>query len=194
MKVTLITFVMVVLAAVIGFMLYSGYIRQGLTPVTPVNPRPTRQSHGAPSQSGEPSMTVKIYRVGIEHDEEVLRPVEVSVSAKHPMESALVNLLKHDKTTKLANPMPDGTRLLSVNLKNGTALVDLSREFTDNFHGGSETETLIVESILRTLSQFPNVKRVRLLVDGKSIDTLGHLDLSGPLDVHMRGSESGEEE
>jgi spore germination protein GerM len=194
MKIRVITFIVVVLAALIGFKFYSDSVKKQIFSPSPTISKPETESKEEPSQTEEASKSVKIYRVGIEHDEEVLRAIEVKVSAKHPIESAIEKLIKHDKSSRLANPMPDGTRLIGLNLKNGTVTVNLSSEFTDNFHGGSEAETLIMESILRTLSQFPNVKKVRLLVEGKSIDTLGHLDLSGPLDVHSTGSESGEQD
>jgi spore germination protein GerM len=91
-----------------------------------------------------------------------------------------------------SNPIPEGTRLLGLTVENGLATVDLSREFQDNFVGGSQGEALVVGTILRTLGQFPEVRRIRILVEGKPIDSLGHLDLSGPLDVDSVGTGFGD--
>lgn len=193
MKASTIAFVVVVLAAAIGFGLYYQSVKQQISHPSPsVSTAKPESPETAPSEQA--TQTVKIYRVGIEKDEEVLRPVEVKVSSEHPIQSTLEELLKHDNSGKLANPIPEGTRLLGVNVKNKTAIVDFSHEFADNFHGSSETETMIIESILQTLGQFPEVKRVRLLVEGKSIDTLGHLDLSGTLDLHSLHSGNGEQD
>ena len=89
------------------------------------------------------------------------------------------------------NPIPRGTRLLSLKVKDGLATVDLSREFSDNFSGGAEDEALCISSILRTLSQFPEIKKVLFEVEGKPLDTLGHLELDGPQDVNWVGTGMG---
>lgn len=61
------------------------------------------------------------------------------------------------------------------------AVVDLTGPVRSG--GGSATETARVYGIVETLVRnFPQVKTVRILVDGQEADTLlGHLDLSRPL-------------
>jgi germination protein M len=81
------------------------------------------------------------------------------------------------------SPLPSGTQIRGIKLADGLATVDLSREFQTNFHGGTTEESQTVNSILETLGQFPNIDRVQILVEGKSIDALSQLPLDGPLDV-----------
>jgi Spore germination protein len=85
--------------------------------------------------------------------------------------------------------LPAGHALLRVSVKDGLAEVDFSRELIDNFPGGSTTEAMIVESLCKTLAQFSDIEKVRILVEGKRIDTIGeHVDLSQPVAVRPNAS------
>jgi germination protein M len=64
----------------------------------------------------------------------------------------------------------------------GVAYLDLSRELVSNHTGGSSGEELTVFSLSQTLiANFPAVKTVKILVEGREIQTLaGHMDLTVP--------------
>ncbi len=64
----------------------------------------------------------------------------------------------------------------------GLAFVDLSQELIANHPGGTCAEELTIYSLTNTLiSNFPAVKKVQILVEGREIQSLaGHLDLSKP--------------
>ncbi len=82
------------------------------------------------------------------------------------------------------SPLPAGTRLRSINLADGLATVDFSRELEANFTGGDTQGIRTVSAVLRTLGQFGTVDRVQFLVEGHPVDTLGGmLSLSDPLPV-----------
>lgn len=138
---------------------------------------------------------VTVYRVVVENNQPRLREKVASVSGD-PVEAALKELIGQGDELDSTNPIPRGTRLLGVDVKDGVATVDFSREFRDNFKGGSEGEALLLTVITKTLQQFDEVKTVRLLVEGKPLETLGHADLSEPLDVRgvseFNGQEHGE--
>ena len=75
--------------------------------------------------------------------------------------------------------IPQKTKLNSVTVKNGTARIDFSAELRKNFVGGSTGEEMLIGSVVDTLTEFPEVKAVEFLIDGKKIDTIsGHSDLS----------------
>lgn len=157
----------VVLLAILAFGLGYWYAsrRPRLTP--PPIPAPTKPS-------------VVVY-VPISEDNTYrweAKPVPVG-EEEDPLRIALEHLLITRDT-----PFPQGTRLLRVTVHDGIAEVDFSRELVDNFPGGSTTEALIVESLCKTLAQFNDVEKVRVLVEGKKIDTIGeHIDLSKPVSV-----------
>ncbi len=98
--------------------------------------------------------------------------------SQSPARDALQALIDADHS-----PLPDGTALRSIKIADGLATVDFSREFQSHFHGSETQEAQTVNSVLRTLGQFDAIERVQFLVDGKSIDALSQLPLSGPLDV-----------
>jgi spore germination protein GerM len=62
----------------------------------------------------------------------------------------------------------------------GTAYVDLSRSFVDDHPGGSSAEIDTLFSLVDTLTfNFPEIKRVKILVEGEERATLKeHLDLT----------------
>ncbi len=171
----------------------------GIYLVTSRKPESTAQSTVAVTQpktvvkvkTNHP-LTVKVYRIAIDNDQPVLRETESTVApGKNPIEIALDRLIEQGDKHGMANPIPRGTRLLGWKVKGGLAQVNFTHEFRDNFTGGSDGEGLTIGAILRTLSQFPEIKRVQLLVEGQSIDTLGNIDLSKPLDVMGAGSDYG---
>jgi hypothetical protein len=57
--------------------------------------------------------------------------------------------------------------------------------FADGHRSGILVEELTIASLARTLSaNIPGINRIRILVDGRSRDTLaGHADISGFYDV-----------
>ncbi len=83
--------------------------------------------------------------------------------------------------------IPKGTRLLSpVKVSKGIATVNLSKEFIDNFTGGTSQEALTVNSIAHTIVKNSDgkVKGVQILVEGKTVETLGgDSDLTIPINV-----------
>ena len=111
----------------------------------------------------------------------VARSIEIhNESEKYP---AVVNLLMQYPNEKdLTVIFPKNAKINSVTFKDGTAFVDFDANITKSFAGGSTGEELLVGSVVRTLTEFKEVKQVRFLVDGKEIETLsGHMDLSAPV-------------
>jgi spore germination protein GerM len=83
----------------------------------------------------------------------------------------------------LASPLPRGVELRELFITpQGLAFVDLSQELIANHIGGSCAEELTVYSLSNTLIvNFPAVKSVQFLVEGREVPTLaGHLDLTVP--------------
>jgi len=82
----------------------------------------------------------------------------------------------------LWSSIPPATKVRNLEIKDGTAYVDFSREITQA-NVGSSGEAILLQSIVTTLGQFPSVKRVKILVEGQPVATLaGHVDTSGFLE------------
>jgi len=68
-------------------------------------------------------------------------------------------------------------------ISDGIAYIDLSSELRDDHPGGSTGELLTVYSLVLTLTSFPEINKVQILIDGDSSETLvGHIDISTPLE------------
>lgn len=79
--------------------------------------------------------------------------------------------------------IPPGVKLRDLFITpQGLAFLDLSQELIANHPGGTCAEELTVYSLSNTLiANFPAVKKVQILVEGRQIQSLaGHLDLSRP--------------
>jgi len=85
---------------------------------------------------------------------------------------------------KLIPTLPPQTRLISLHVdENGLAKVSFSKAFTADHPGGSSAEIMTVYSIVNSLTtNFPQIKRVQILVEGKEIESIaGHLSLMKPI-------------
>lgn len=79
-------------------------------------------------------------------------------------------------------PLPPGTSVLGIRLEDRLATVDFSEELVTNFRGGSDNEGVLVYSIVNTLTSFPTIDKVQILVAGERVDKIGgHLYLGEPL-------------
>jgi spore germination protein GerM len=73
-----------------------------------------------------------------------------------------------------------GTKLKSLNLKNGLLKVDFSKEFL-NCPWGSSGEGMMLMSIVNTLTEFSTVNKVQFLVEGNPDVCLGHVCVDEPV-------------
>ena len=79
--------------------------------------------------------------------------------------------------------IPPETRLISVKLEAGTAMVDFSQEIISKHWGGSTGETMTIMSLVNSLTELSEVDRVQILVEGEVVDSLlGHWDSSEPIE------------
>lgn len=76
--------------------------------------------------------------------------------------------------------IPEGTRILGIDIRNGTAVIDFSRHLLS--YGTAWSERNIVAAIVYTLTEFDTVDKVRILINGHQPGVLKYgTDLSGPL-------------
>ncbi len=138
------------------------------TPAKPEGPRPAAK------------VSVKLYYPDDEGEWLVGVPATFEAEGRY---KAAVEALTAGTTEKgLIGIFPQGVKVLGVDVKDGLATVNFSRELVDKFVGGSTGEEMLVFSLTNTLTEFPEVQKVQITVEGKHIDTLsGHLDTSVPL-------------
>jgi germination protein M len=85
------------------------------------------------------------------------------------------------KQSGLLATFPKETKVLGLSIKDGIAYVNLNQSAT-KLNVGSSAESLAVASIVNTLTKFPDVFRVKILIEGKEVESLaGHVDVTGLL-------------
>ncbi len=97
------------------------------------------------------------------------------------IKQVIQKLLELPKSKEYIKLIPEGTILKEAYLdSNNICYLDFSLEIKVNHKGGTQGEYLTIYSIVNTVSNnFPQIKGVRLLIDGKEEDTLaGHIDIS----------------
>lgn len=81
--------------------------------------------------------------------------------------------VKENSVQAAASP---ATTLLDISVKDGVAIVDLSKEFSQPYAKISPEVTLY--GLANTLTQFPTIKEIKLRVEGKPFLRLGSVDAS----------------
>jgi hypothetical protein len=78
-------------------------------------------------------------------------------------------------------------------LPDGTAIADFSDALASETPSGILSETVAMNSIIRTLaSNVPSLRRLKILVHGEEVETLaGHVDLTGFFDLNPGAPLSG---
>lgn len=154
-------------------------------------------SEGTPSQpvSSVPSkdtVTLTLY-FGDDQAMEVLperRAVEVpsDPSQRPPLYTLVVQeLLKGPTDPLLRKTLPPEAKLLSIQVTDGLALVNFSKELQTKHWGGSAGEAMTLLSLVNSLTELPETQKVQILVEGKKIETLaGHFETMEPLTRAVR--------
>ncbi|GFP31243.1 GerMN domain-containing protein, partial [Candidatus Hakubella thermalkaliphila] len=95
---------------------------------------------------------------------------EVAVHENLPL-VALQGLIKGPATDDLLPTLPSTTTVLSLEIENGLCTVNFSKEILFDAYqvGPSATgEALALGSIANTLTEFPQIQEVKILIEGKS--------------------------
>ena len=154
---------------------------------SPENEKPAQKPDEKQSAIDNPakeSMSVKVYYP----DDSGMKLVEVEREividdSTNKYIAAVETLLEDPAEDNLTKIFPNNAAIRSVKVADGLAVVDLDGSLLKSFVGGSTGEEFLIGSVVDTLTNFPEVKRVKFLVDGKEIETLsGHMDLSTPLE------------
>jgi len=112
-------------------------------------------------------------------------PVSRAVAKKdYNFETAVQELLRGPQTgSPLFSPFPEGTKVRSISIDSKICTIDFSHELVSKYIGGSAGERLLLQSLVLTLTEFPEIEQVQMLVEGKREEALlGHLETLQPLE------------
>lgn len=111
-------------------------------------------------------------------------PVTKLVSGyENSAEAALSALLEGPaQGSGMTNPFPEGTQLLGIQVKDGIAYVNFSQEIL-NTEGKISRDRAIIKSVTLTLKEFPSIKKVKIFVNGKTIENTDGVGADEYIDV-----------
>lgn len=130
----------------------------------PVNPQPTAEEVELTLYFGDDQAMY-------------LKPEKRTVKkAGKPVAELLVQeLIKGPVSKDLNQTIPKGTKLISLEVVDGTAFVNFSKEIQTNHPGGSAGERMTAQSIVQTLAQLPEIDEVQFLLEGQKEESIwGH--------------------
>lgn len=174
---------------IMAFLLTVMVLAAGCDSSAPVNQPAAGTEETTPVQSPQPGTaasperTMQLVVYHATKDAMLLVPEvhKVPVNSQ-PARTAIELLLTGTKDPALVSVMPAGTKLKNLKVKDHIAYVDFDDKIIKKNVGGSTSETLLVGAIVNTLTEFPDIHQVQILVEGKKINTItGHMDISEPL-------------
>jgi hypothetical protein len=146
---------------------------------------PPNPVSAAPSTGAAQDRT--LYFIHVDPDGAILRTrvTRTLPVTESPLENTLNMLLQgpsaEERRRDLLSLIPPGTKLLSVIVRDATASINFSEEFQFNTYG-VEGYVAQLQQIIWTATEFPTVKSVRILIEGRVVDYLGEgIMIGGPL-------------
>lgn len=120
----------------------------------------------------------------LQHDRLVRQPTVFGGLSKQQVVTEIVVRLQSPNTPSLEPALPPNARLRAVRWEGTTVVLDFDGGLTDpSFWQGSEVAHLRLQALVHSLTSLPQVRRVRLTVNGQPVETLGgHEEISEPLE------------
>ncbi|TCX51622.1 Gmad2 immunoglobulin-like domain-containing protein [Dehalobacter sp. 14DCB1] len=142
---------------------------------------PTPEPSPEPEPFAVGTMKAAVYYLKDSNNETYLvREVHEIPKSAGVARAALEELINGTPVTAGAfKVLPADTKILEVNIENGLATIDFSEEVL-HANVGASGETLGIASIVNTLTEFPTIKKVQFIVNGKAengMDWWGHVGL-----------------
>ena len=132
-----------------------------------------------------------LYFAQVDKDGSILR---IKVSRKLPvsdspmtdvLQALISGPLSNEKSKGLISLIPSDTEILSATVRGETAYISFSEEFQYNTYG-VEGYAAQLKQIVYTVTEFPNIKDVQILIEGRRVDFLGEgIWIGSPLNRTM---------
>ncbi len=157
---------------------------QGPQTTTPQQPSAETQTAGTQGKTTQLEKEVILYRLP-QDGTQFFVPEKAKIKTskgQEPLDTlkALVST-KPGQDVKGLNSFPKDTKVLGLTVKDGVARADFSKELYKKGQGEYEV-TMLFYSVVDMLTEFPEIKKVQFLKEGKPVEVLGQLDLSEPLE------------
>ncbi len=91
-------------------------------------------------------------------------------------------LIKGPNNKSLSKTVPQETKLISIETKEGTCFVNFSQEFKTKHWGGSTGEIFTIYSIVNSLTELSHIKRIQFLIEGQKLEVFEHMVFNEPFE------------
>lgn len=145
--------------------------------VAPSKESPQSSNNTAP-KAATSKMDVTLYFVTVTGDGTVTRTaVKRNIDKSTAPLTATINELLlgpkgNEKNTQCASLIPEGTKLLGASVGNGIATLNFSEEFEFNSMGVDGYIAQLAQ-VVYTATEFPTVKKVKILIEGNEHEYIG---------------------
>ncbi|MDP3044010.1 MAG: GerMN domain-containing protein [Bacillota bacterium] len=174
-----------VIKSKVGMLMLTGILVFGLA-VSGCGKAPdTKPGEGQPPISSQPAETkvnVTLYFPDDQAMYLVPEQREVEKRSETLEELVLRELVKGPAEADHGRAVPEEAKVISVNVVEGVAYENFSKELRTKHWGGSTGETMTIYAIVNSLTALDGIEKVQFLLEGEKMDTLaGHYDTSKPM-------------
>lgn len=133
-------------------------------------------------QEGPPSASGDIYKLYFSNENlENLVPedrlINKSLWSKFNLSQKanliLSELIRGPQSDKLTQTLSPTTRILSITIQNGLAIINFSQDIRDDFPSGALEEDITIRSIVWSMTQIPGINGVQILIEGEHGESIG---------------------
>lgn len=117
----------------------------------------------ASSSSNEKTIKVTLFFPSNDNSALKKEDRDIQVTDGAILKASVLALADGPKTEGLRNPIPEGTKLLGISIKDNVAVVDFSENF---LHTNGLEEVTARLSVVNTLTQINGIEKVRLHIEG----------------------------
>jgi germination protein M len=139
------------------------------------------------------TQTVKLYFGTYNGDALDFEERRIEVNPNEPLEKYIIDqLIVGPVNTDFISTVPVETKIKDIKTIDSVCYVDLNSDFRAKHPGGSSGEILTIYSIVNSLTELSDVKKVQFLIEGKKSEIYkGHIDFSKPFErnteiIHTR--------
>lgn len=135
---------------------------------TPGENQPSAQIETGETAPPSQAISVAVYYSKMtSNDAYLVREVHQVPYTKEVVKAALEELINTNPVTAGASRvLPPGTKIRGISIRDGLATVNFSREVLQA-NVGASGEVLGIQSIVNTMTEFPDIKKVSFMVEGK---------------------------
>ncbi len=133
---------------------------------------------GDNAESSKAQKFITLYFAGKNGKNLVMERRRVDISDISLETAVVTELIKGSNSEGAVNLIPQDTKVLSVETKEGICFVNLSSDFIKKYTGGTAGGQLCIYSIVNSLTELEGIEKVQFLIEGAKTDLFNEMVFS----------------